>query len=133
MTALDALMPTHAKLAKKALAAQPATHRYQLHAAVLERIWLERLRQRDHFHSGRHNFSVASPVVSNDRKLRVITEELGEVAQEIDKLEAITKGRTESDAAFRQRLGQRRGKLQDELTQLVAVGVAWLESMEEEQ
>ncbi len=96
---------------------------YRLNQTILEKIWLERLRQKDLLRSGKIQYDCASPIVSNDRKLRVTTEENGEVARAIDLLEN-AKGPVEQTKAKRH--------LQEELTQLVACGVAWLEALEEE-
>lgn len=90
---------------------------YQLNKNVMTAIWLERLRQKKLFKDKLLSFDCSSPVVSHDRKLRVATEELGEIAQTIDRLET-------SDCAHR------REHLKTEITQLAAVCVAWLESME---
>ena len=88
--------------------------------AVFARFAQERLRQQRLFAEGRIKFNVASPVTNNDRRLRVATEELGEVARAID---CIENADPTNKAAWRLHL-------QDELIQLGAVVTAWLESME---
>lgn len=88
---------------------------------VFARIAAERIRQRELFHAGKLTFDCASPVTDNDRKLRVLTEELGEVAQAIDQLERC--GRRAASVFARE-------DLQTELVQVAAVAVAWLESLE---
>lgn len=93
---------------------------YELPRPVLERIWFERLRQKDLFRAGKIGFDCASPVVSDDRKLRALTEELGEVAQEIDQIES---GDNKKQARIR---------LKTELVQVAAVAIAWLEALEKE-
>jgi len=94
------------------------------------RIANERTRQRELFRMGKLSCSVASPVTDDNRKLRVVMEEVGEIAHEIDLLEMVTKGRTESTKAFTARYQARRSELREEITQAAAVLVAWLESFE---
>jgi len=77
----------------------------------------ERDRQDELFRTGKLLFNCSSRTVYGPRKLRVLVEEIGEVAQAIDQLEHI-------DGPAR------RQHLRDELTQVAAVTVAWLESME---
>ena len=86
---------------------------------VLARIAAERIRQKELLRDGKILFDCASPIVDADRKLRVATEELGEVAQAIDRLER----KPTSVKQFRH--------LQEELVQLAAVVTAWLEAMED--
>jgi len=76
----------------------------------------ERLRQRQLLREGKILFNCDSPIVDLDRKLRVLMEEVGEVAREVDHIE---RG---SEIA--------RAKLRTELTQVAAVATAWLESFE---
>jgi hypothetical protein len=97
--------------------------KYQLNDEILARVWMERLRQKHLLSIGKIKFDLASPVVSNDRKLRVTTEENGEVARAIDLLE-----NAETPAAI---LKAKR-HLQEELNQLTACSIAWLEALEEE-
>ena len=78
----------------------------------------ERLRQRQLFAARKLSFRFDSPAVSPFRKLRVLTEEIGEVAEAIDDLEAHPKSPI------------RRQHLITELVQVAAVTVAWLESLE---
>jgi hypothetical protein len=96
---------------------------YTLDKNVLEQIWMERMRQRALIREGRIGFDCACPDVCDDKKLRVLTEELGEVAQAIDCLE-----RPQHHAAT---VKQLRNGLKDELVQVAAVAVAWLEALEE--
>lgn len=88
---------------------------------VFARIAAERSRQRELFGTGKISFDCASPVPDANRKLRVLVEEIGEVAEVIDFHE-----NAESE---RERKYQR-DELQKELVQVAAVTVAWLESME---
>jgi len=90
--------------------------------AVFERIAQERLRQKQLLKAGRILFNCDSPIVSDDRKLRVATEELGEVAREIDLIEQVRSGRRMQHSPT---VG-----LVNEITQLAAVCVAWLETFE---
>jgi hypothetical protein len=85
---------------------------------ILLKIADERVRQRELFKARKHSFRVDSPVVDTWRKLRVLVEELGEVAEAIDDLEKHPQHK------------QRRNHLITELVQVAAVTVAWLESME---
>ena len=84
---------------------------------VFERIAQERVRQRELYLTGEITFEVASTVPDNNRKLRVLTEEVGEVAEAIDFLE-------DDDTKVR------REHLRTELVQVAAVAVAWLEALE---
>lgn len=85
---------------------------------ALEQVRIERLRQRRLFAEGKITFDCASPVVDPRRKLRVLIEEIGEVAQEIDRVE-----QHPGSVSHRHDLGV-------ELIQVAAVCVAWLESIE---
>ena len=85
---------------------------------ALEFVRIERLRQRRLFAEGRITFDCASPVVDPRRKLRVLIEEIGEVAQEIDRVEQHPNSVSH------------RHDLAVELIQVAAVCVAWLESLE---
>ncbi len=114
-----------------------AKHEPLLHTASIAFAWLEtccgnpadalvlvsdeRLRQQRLFAEGKIYFSVASPVPNADRKLRVLVEEIGEVAEAIDRLEG--------KHTFKV-LQRRVVHLRTELVQVAAVCVAWLESLE---
>jgi hypothetical protein len=78
----------------------------------------ERLRQRRLLCNGQILFTLDSPVVDNDRKLRICAEEIGEVAGALDKLEGSPRAR------------RRKSELRKELIQLAACCVAWLETPE---
>lgn len=82
-----------------------------------DKIHAERERQEKLFRDGINTFNVASPTPDVKRKLRVLTEEVGEVAKAIDKLERIN-------------CMTNHRNLREELVQVAAVCVAWLESME---
>ena len=79
----------------------------------------ERRRQIELFNTRQISFDVASPVPDEVRKYRVLLEEAGEVAQEIDNLEKTNHSRK-----------QVRQNLITELIQVAAVAVAWLEALE---
>ena len=85
---------------------------------ILADVAQERLRQRRLFEDHKLNFRVDSRYVSPSRKLRVLVEEIGEVAEAIDEIEAHPKSPI------------RRQHLIKELVQVAAVTVAWLESLE---
>lgn len=85
---------------------------------ILVRIADERLRQRKLFTDGIHHFRMDSPVVDWTRKLRVLAEEVGEVAEAIDQLEAKPQSK------------QAKAHFVTELVQVAAVAVAWLESLQ---
>ncbi len=97
--------------------------------AVFERIAQERSHQRELFLNGQIMFDVSSAVPDPNRKLRVLTEEVGEVAQEIELLEKFSLT-GEGGKARAKGLAVRTEKLRDELVQVAAVAVAWLESLE---
>ncbi len=81
----------------------------------------ERDRQDHLFRSGKHQFSCTSPIVDVARKFRVLMEEIGEVAEAIDRLEATSKPHNATAAIMH---------LTRELIQVAAVTTAWLESLE---
>jgi len=85
---------------------------------VVARIADERLRQRQLFAARKLTFRVDSKAVGDWRKLRALVEELGEVAEAVDQLEAHPRSR------------QHRAHMLGELVQVAAVCVAWLESYE---
>ena len=89
------------------------------HVAVV--ISAERERQELLFSLGKFTFTCASKTADAKRKLRVLVEEVGEVAEAIEKLEMARNQLTK---------GARAQCLRDVLTQVAAVTVAWLESME---
>lgn len=86
---------------------------------AMQLISAERIRQKELLRDGKILFNCDSPIVDDHRKLRVVTEELGEVAREIDCLEH---ARSE---VVRNTI---RTRLKVELTQLAAVAVAWRET-----
>lgn len=92
---------------------------YTMRTTILQRIWLERLRQKQLLREARILFDCASPVVDENRKLRALLEEVGEVAKELDRIEAMPSIR------------HARNDLRDELTQVAAVAIAWLEALED--
>jgi NTP pyrophosphatase (non-canonical NTP hydrolase) len=76
----------------------------------------ERDRQNELFRTGKIQFSCSSETVDLLRKLRVLVEEVGEVAEAVDRVE--------------RRVANSRQHLISELIQVAAVAVAWLESLE---
>lgn len=94
------------------------THNSPALMEVFVRIAAERQRQRELFRAGQITLDMASPAPDANRKLRVLVEEVGEVAEALDVLEAMPKNRNA------------RRLLHAELTQVAAVSVAWLESLE---
>ena len=74
----------------------------------------ERERQHELFISGHFTFTCASTIVDPTRKLRVLTEEVGEVANAIDELECAR------DTV---------AHLKKEIIQVAAVALGWLESL----
>ncbi|MDR3459587.1 MAG: hypothetical protein P4N60_19330 [Verrucomicrobiae bacterium] len=88
---------------------------------VLNRISAERDRQQELVISGKLHFNCSYYRVAPKRKLRVLVEELGEVAQECDLLEQSNAGKRPIHSP---------ALIQDELTQVAAVAVAWLEALE---
>ena len=104
---------------------------YTLSKSILEKIWFERLRQKQLLRESRIAFACDSPVVSHDRKLRVLTEELGEVAGAIDRIENFNPLR-QPRAELSEPSTRARKHLCDELTQVAAVAIAWLESLQKD-
>ena len=89
---------------------------------VFAQIAAERRRQKELLRDGRILFNLDSPVVDNDRKLRIVVEEIGEIANAIDRLESLKRG-TASYAAGR-------AHLEEEVVQAAACLCAWLETAE---
>jgi len=92
---------------------------YTLSKSILEKIWLERLRQKQLLREGKIFFACDSPVVSHDRKLRVLTEELGEVAAAIDQIEILNPLR-QPRAELSEPSARAKNNLRDELAQIAA-------------
>lgn len=84
----------------------------QLESVLLE-VGSERLNQEDRKAEGRFEFTCADDGLSNAEKLTILTEEVGEVAR--DRLARDSVGTTKA--------------LRDELLQVAAVAVAWVESL----
>lgn len=89
----------------------------------IPKINAERDRQDKLFVEGNILFNCASRTVDVLRKLRVFTEEVGEVAKAIDQLEVAESRRSLA-------LKEYRLELKLEITQVAAVAVAWLEALE---
>ena len=85
---------------------------------IIAQIAEERSRQRQLFADRKHSFRVDSTLVGWPRKFRVLLEEVGEVAEAIDLLEASP------------RCKKFKRHFIDELVQVAAVCCAWLESYE---
>ena len=79
----------------------------------------ERVRQNALFAEGKIPFNCASRIADPNRKLRVLVEEVGEVAEAIDRIENSKSNHRPA-----------REHLRDELVQVAAVACGWLESME---
>ena len=84
-------------------------------------ITAERDRQEELFRTGKINYTSASLTVAPLQKFRTIAEEIGEVAEAIDKLEIARHSSTKRE---------RTKHLVEELVQVAAVAVAWLEALE---
>ena len=85
---------------------------------IAQRIADERIRQQELFAQRRHAYRVDDPAIDWPRKLRVLVEEVGEVANAIDQWEANPRSK------------QAKAHFITELVQVAAVCVAWLESLE---
>ncbi|HEY4415927.1 MAG TPA: hypothetical protein VGO57_09565 [Verrucomicrobiae bacterium] len=96
------------------------------HTTVL--VEAERAQQEELFQAGKHLFTCSSPVVDEVRKLGVLVEELGEIADAIENLEKATV----RDAKLAFDSLQHR-YLVNEIVQVAAVAVAWLEAKEAKQ
>jgi NTP pyrophosphatase (non-canonical NTP hydrolase) len=91
-----------------------------MNAEVLRLIDAERDRQERLITEGRIPWNCADPAIDDDRKLAVLTEEIGEVAKAILWIR-------DPDAFD---LDLRTLELRDELVQVAAVSVAWLEALD---
>lgn len=87
----------------------------------MREIWIygaiaaERKRQEELLASGKFSWTCASPEISDERRLSVLMEEVGEVANDINE--------QNHDPQWRE-------KMAVELIQVAAVCVAWLEALE---
>lgn len=97
-------------------------------ARIFAQIVLERERQRKLYSDGAFLFDCANPDVHHDKKLRVLAEEFGEVAEAIDRIE--NHRPTYSTEDIQKCFAEGMNHLREELTQVAAVATAWLESME---
>lgn len=86
---------------------------------VMARVAKERIRQQELFRAGKFTFTCASHTADDNRKLRILVEEVGEVAEAIDRVENSKINHLPA-----------KEHLRDELVQVAAVACAWLESME---
>ena len=91
--------------------------------AVLERVAAERIRQKQLLRDGKILFNCDSPVVDENRKLRILMEEVGEVAEAMDRVECSKNSRAKLFA---------QEDLETELVQVAAVVFAWLETYQHE-
>lgn len=91
-------------------------------AEALQEIVAERFRQEALRDAGKFQHTCASPHLSNDRRLVILAEELGEVARAVCELGEYV-GPTSAVEYREMHLN-----LQAELVQVAAVCVAWLES-----
>jgi hypothetical protein len=117
----NSMGPEKRALAVRAAACAAVAWLEALHLSqmdIVERIADERLRQRQLFTARKLPFTVTSPVVGWPRKFRVLAEEIGEVAEAIDLLEASPRSKVAKKHFV------------DELIQVAAVLVAWLEGLE---
>lgn len=103
---------------------------YRLNENVVDRIWLERLRQMELLKSGKHKYTCATAGIEPEFKLCVLMEEVGEVARALDQMRNHPPAKSSAD--FKQKFIARKEHLRDELTHVAAVTVAWLEALEEE-
>lgn len=91
--------------------------------AVIETVLLERERQESLCREGVHKFTCSDPAIPNLRKFPILLEEVGKVGTELEFLSG-TDDKLDQEYA--------RDRLRDELTQVAAVTIAWLESLEKE-
>ena len=103
-------------------------HTSKLHH-ILQLIATERARQAALLHAGKIRQNCADPGVHPDRKLRVATEELGEVARAIDIIEAIAYNPNLTPELRAKELIAAHAHLRVELIQIAAVCVAFAESL----
>ena len=105
------------------------TFGWLMHGGVqmpFDKISDERDRQDRSFVEGKFSFNCASRVADGVRKLRVLMEEVGEVAQAVNDIEECSV----APNPCRKHLPKLRRHLISELVQVAAVCMAWLESME---
>ena len=88
-------------------------------AFVIERVVKERRRQDELKAAGRFRFTCADYGMLDADKLCVLTEEVGEVAREVLSLATLV-----TDGAGK------REALRQELVQVAAIAVAWIEALE---
>ena len=91
---------------------------------VLQQVNAERSRQEELCRSGKFLHTCASETLSDERKLAVLLEEVGEAGKEVVELGiALDKARPSSE------LDAITARLRKELVQVAAVAVAWAESL----
>lgn len=102
---------------------------------VLGMVYNERMRQKEMKAAGRFEFTCADDGLTNAEKLTVLTEEVGEVADEHLALLTGGLGRVAREVLTqdgrrlaRDTLGTREALL-NEVTQVAAVAVAWMEAL----
>lgn len=90
-------------------------------SAMMESTFAERRRQDELLRTGKLLFNCASSIADDRRKFRVLIEEIGEVAQAIDRVEC---------CPSRHQLETLKYEQFKETIQVLAVAVAWLEALE---
>lgn len=103
---------------------------YALNPRVVQLIFLERLRQQALLRDGKHSFTCATVGICRDKKLRVVTEELGDVAKAIDAIEEVI--RQVDPRRPLEVLLKAKEDLRTEVLHVCATCFAWLEALEEE-
>lgn len=122
-------MSAHTFKAPKLGAKIPGGAEYKLSKSVLDLVWLERLRQMALLRDGKLTWNCATAGISHDKKLRAIMEEVGEVAQAIDDIENL---RCTSSVDHHRKYRAAMSHLREEITQIAACSIAWLEALEVE-
>lgn len=99
---------------------------------ILSDVLRERLQVEQHVREGKHAFSCADPAVPYADKLAVLTEEVGEVAREVNEhtLTTIKYARAPQTMMPPHRERHYCKRLREELIQVAQVAVAWIEALD---
>ncbi len=97
---------------------------------IFERVYTERQRQDELKASGKFLFTCADHTPSQAEKLAILTEETGECAREVCDM-VIDSAKEDRGIPTQVTRKERLQKLRTELIQVMAVSLAWVESLDE--
>lgn len=111
----------------------PMSSQSQKHEIIFAQIVEERARQEQLREIGRFDHTCASLALSEERKLAIVAEEIGEMAKEVTEIGfTFDRLRRTGDETWKQAIRHHQTNLRKELIQSAAVLVAWLEAIQDE-